>query len=545
MNSEAFQYLIVGSGVAGSTLAQRLLEKNPAASILILEAGPKVEMKNRRFWWDYVVLQERSTRGYRRLARKPYDFTYDQSNESQSVGATDFLISGSRVVAYGGSTLHWGGWSLRHKPEDFFLRTNTGAGADWPFDYDHLEPYYSRAEKLLSVCGDDDESWNRAATLGGAAMRSQPYPRPPYRWTAADGEMIEAFRRQGLEAGKMPLARFRGCLTTGTCKYCPVGARFSADAVLDDLQSRRGNDAGAPRFPNLRLRWNAPVQRILVDSGSRRRINGVDYVDSLTGEQRRACVEKNGAVIVCSGAFESPKLLMLSRSGQWPNGVGNDHDLVGRFLVSHSILYVHGRLNRNPERWFQEYDFPTLMSRTWDSEETQPRNKVFLFKNRKYPNLDLAQEMIDGKTREEIDALLTASRETELQAFMEEFGRHQNRVTLARGRTRFGLPRMRVDFNRPDQTTENGSRWLDKMQQVVLDMGYSITKREIQDPGGHHATGTCRMALAPEEGVTDADLRVHGTDNLYVCSNAVFPSSTAVNPTLTLTALALRLGDSL
>ena len=85
------------------------------------------------------------------------------------------------------------------------------------------------------------------------------------------------------------------------------------------------------------------------------------------------------------------------------------------------------------------------------------------------------------------------------------------------------------------------------MSKVVKDMGYKLIKDkvEIQDPGGHHATGTCRMGETENDGVTDRDMRVHGTDNLYVCSNAAFPTGAAVNPTLTLTAMAYRLADHL
>lgn len=533
MNSNEYQYIIVGSGVAGATIAKQLLARNPQSAILMLEAGPNIESRNRRFWWDQIVLNGQTRRGYGPLGRRPYDFTYDQGADSRSVGGTDYFIYSSRVIAYGGSTLHWGGWSLRMKPEDFFLETNTGEGADWPFDYDHLEKWYDEAEDYLAVCGDDSESWNKS--------RKKKYPLPPYRWTAADGEMIEAFQRQGIEPGKMPLARYRRCMTTGTCKYCPIGARYSADSILDEL--RMGKEEGL--FPQFDFLWNAPATRIVTDSAKRNRITGIEYRDLVAGNVNSARVDKKGTVIVCSGAYESPKLLMVSRNRQWPNGIGNDHDLLGRFVVTHSILRVRGKLNRNPERWFQEYDFPTLMSRSWDTEQAQPHNKIFLFKNRKLPHLDLAGLMILGKTRDEIDEQLTGSRLTELQAFMEEKGRFENRLTLGRGYTRFGLPRMRVDFTRPEQTTKNGVAWLDKMEQVVLDMGYEVIEKEIDDPGGHHTTGTCRMAHSPEEGVTDENLRVHGTDNLYICSNAVFPSGSAVNPTLTLAALAFRLSKHL
>ena len=518
---QEYEYVIVGSGVAGSTVAKRLLEHNRSASILILEAGPQVEAKNRRFWWDYVV----HANG---VEHKAYDFTCDQPGESTSSGNTRFLVEGSRVMMYGGSTVHWGGWCLRFKPEDFKLLSNTGDGGDWPISYEDLDPYYYQAEDHLSVCGDIDESWNKL-------MRkpNTPYPRPPFWWTAPDEEMIKAFKKNNIEPGKMPVARYRKCMTTGTCKYCPLGSRFSGQLVLDELLADRRN-------LNFKVIGSAPATQVLVDS--KKRITGVEYLDLTTGETKQVF---GGTVVVCSGTYESPKLLMLSRNQYWDNGIGNDHDLLGRYLVSHSMLKVRGQLDQNKERWFAEYDFPSLMSRTYDTEEYQKKNKIFLFKNRALPDIDLAGLMIAGLSRKEIDKQLTASRQQELQAFMEEKGDKDNRITLANGKNRFGLPKMKAHFDRTPDAQKNGDNWLKLMEKVVADMGYKVIKSEIQDPGGHHSTGTCRMGRNPEEGVTDADLRVFGTDNLYVCSNAVFPSGAAVNPTLTLTALAFRLGDHL
>ncbi len=508
-----YEYIFVGSGVAGSTAAKRILHYNHNTSILMLEAGPEVKAKDRRYWWDYLVLN-----------RQPYAFTYDQPGETQSIGDTGWVFDGSRVTGYGGSTVHWGGWCLRYKPEDFELFSRTGEGGDWLFSYDDLEPYYVQAEDHLSVCGDDNENWS---------PRSQPYPRPPFEWTAADGEMIEAFEKHGIKPGKMPVARYRKCMTTGTCKYCPVGARFSGQYIVDELRADSRN-------VNFEIRSESPATQVLV--GSKRRITGVEYLDLKTGEK---VVARANKVIVCSGAYESPKLLMLSRNRHWENGIGNEHDLLGRYVVSHSMLKVRGESLRNDERWFQEYDFPTLMSRSYDTPEYQKDGKIFLFKNRALPNIDLAALMIDGKSRKEIDVILGGPRETELQAFLEEKGRHGNRLTLAPGKNRFGLPKMKIEFNRLPKAIDNANKHLDMMEGVIKSMGYTVNRKELQDPGGHHTSGTCRMGATPELGITDGDLRVHGTDNLYICSNAVFPSGSAVNPTLTLTAIAFRLADHL
>jgi choline dehydrogenase-like flavoprotein len=509
-----YEYILIGSGVAATTLAKELLERNATTAILMLEAGPIVPARDRRSWWDYVVQN-----------RKPYAYTYDQPGETHSVGNIFWDFNENRVLAYGGSTMHWGGWCLRFKPEDFKLRTLTDEGCDWPFGYETLEPFYDQAEEYLSVSGCDDESWNK--------NRKKPYPLPPFEWTAVDGEMIEAFWALEIEPGRMPIARYRKCMATGTCKYCPFGARFSAQYVLDDLR-------GDVRYKNLRIQVNSPVTKILMRS--KNEATGVEFLHTPTGSISQAHAP---TIVVCAGAYESPKLLLLSKSSYWEKGIGNDDDLVGRHITSHSMLAVRGVKSPNTECWYQEYDFPTLMSRTYDSPEHQKEGKVFIFKNRAVPSFDFAAKMSTGLRRDQILTELTGSREMELQAFLEEKGQFHNRLTVGSGKNRFGLPETVVDFNRTPKENSQAEARLTLLEDVIRKMGYTITNSSVQIPGGHHATGTCRMGVTPEIGVVDENLRVHGTDNLFVCSNAVFPSESAVNPTLTLTALTMRLAEQL
>lgn len=510
-----YDYIIVGSGVAGVTIAKKLLENNPKTSILMLEAGPEIPSKVRRSWWDYITLN-----------KTPYDFTYDTKWEAKSVGNINWLSEGARVKAVGGSTMHWGAWCLRFKPEDFHLFTNTGEGADWPITYDDLEEYYNQAEEYLSVCGDDSENWS---------PRSKPYPMPPFQWTAADGVMLEAFEELGIKPGKMPIARYRKCFTTGTCKYCPFGSRFSAQNILTDLLENK-------KYKNFTLRANSPVRK--VNSKSKAEIESVECLNNITGEVTSETADN---YIICSGSYETPKLLMNSKNEFWTNGIGNDNDFLGRFIISHSMLKVRGHYPTNKERWFQEYDFPTLMSRTYDSPERQKIGKIFLFKDRVSPNQDIASLMIAGKTPEEIDQIMSGPMTMELQAFMEEKGKFENRLEIVEGTDRFGLPLTKISFDRTPQEQENALINLELMKTVLIKMGFTVGEKDarVDDPGAHHTTGTCRMGKTEDLGVADENLKVFGVNNLYLCSNGVFPSGSAVNPTLTLTALSMRLADNL
>jgi choline dehydrogenase-like flavoprotein len=515
MMSKHYQYVLIGSGVAAVTLAKQLLANDRATSILILEAGPRVPRGDRRSWWDYILSQ-----------RKPYDFCYDVPGENTTNGDVKWGYDGSRIMAYGGSTGHWGAWCLRYKPEDFRLFSNTGEGADWPIGYDDLDAYYHQAEHYLSVNGDCTESWN-------AVRAHQPYPRPNFGWTEADGLMVEAFEKNNIEPGAMPVARYRKCMATGTCKYCPIGSRYTAQDVLDELVQD-------PRHVNLEIRCLSPVVQLIADRKSN--IAAAEYLDTKTGE---ALTATGDVFVVAAGTYESPKLLVRSKSRFWPDGIGNDHDLVGRYIVSHSFLRVSGSIPVNHRNWVQEFDFPTLMSRTLDAPEYQLGGKIFIFKNRVLPNVDIARLMIQGKTRDQIRTILSGPMFFELQAFYEEKGQHRNRLVERSGSNRFGLPLMTVNYLREEKFKERADSRLALMKPVIDDMKCENVVTNIDDPGGHHASGTCRMGDTPEQGVTDKHMKVFGTDNLFVCSNAAFPTCAAVNPTLTLTAMTLRLSDYL
>ncbi|MBU1189114.1 MAG: GMC family oxidoreductase [Gammaproteobacteria bacterium] len=516
--TQEYEHILVGSGIAATLIVDRLLAENPLASILILEAGGRIPSRDRRSWWNLVL--DRHT---------PYEWTYDnekgEDRESFSIGNTPWGFKGSRVRAYGGSTMHWGGWSLRYKEEDFQCRTNTGRGADWPFQYDTLEPWYALAEQELGVGGSNknqDGPW-----------RSGEFPLPEYPWSANETELAEkAFPAINLAPGHLPIARYKRCMTTGTCKYCPLGARYSAQDQLDELLFN-------PKHRNVVLKTNAPVRRILAE---RHRARGVEYFDSTTQDWS---VVHGARVILCAGTYESTKLLLASSSPKWPNGLGNRYDQVGRYVVTHLMMRVEATKPENPDKLYQEYDFPTLMSRSWDTPERQAEGKVFVFNNRSLPRIDFERMMIEGKTREEIDAVASGPRKAGLHAFIEEFGDAENRLTLGKAQGAFNLPQTKVNFSRRsppsfDKTVEKVKR---ELLRGLKAAGFvPPDDLSTENPRGDHASGTCRMGISPDTSVVDSNLAVHGIENLYISSNAVLPNAAAVNPTLTLAALSLRLG---
>lgn len=525
----SFRTIIIGSGVVAAAIAQRLLEKDALASILILEAGQRVKSKDFALWTDWLL--------YRRA---PYDRCRDLafpekeiSGENLNLGTTKMELRGARLFAYGGSTTHWGGWSFRLKPEDFHLRTNTGEGGDWPFGYDTLEPYYCEAETYLAVSGDGQDP---------TVPRSRAFPFQAFPFTLEDQPIAQAMASLGIGYGKVPIAR-RGishvpsrhapCQTTGTCKYCPFGARFTAANYLDDIRSWTD-------CPNLEVRLGAVVEEIHMIG--KRTASSVSYIEQATGKTVTVEAER---IVIAAGTIESAKLLLRSRSNDWHQGIGNDHDLVGRYIVTHPYMIFLGQLPDNPLKLQPEMDFPTLTSRHFDSESEQRAGKWMMVNLPDTVPIDLASKMQQGYTRAEIDAYVAGPATIQVAVMAEVFGRRDNRVENLWDRNGLGLLQTAVNYS--------ADPWFEaRVGQIKAEVGAIFSKMgatQIASPSpswrADHAGSTCRMSIDPADGVVDGNLQVHGTDNLYVCSNAVFPNIGAVNPTLTVTALALRLADHL
>lgn len=511
--------LIVGSGVVGGLIAEKLLEKR-IGPIIMLEAGPDLKMRDQRIWLDAIM-----------SGKMPYENLTDIKNDYEATGNPPWQIEGGRLFVRGGSTLHWGGWCPRMKPEDFKLKSLIGQGGlDWPFTYNDLEPYYEKAEEYLQVAGDSTDQ---------DPPRKNPYPFEAASYTMTDGMVIKALDKLGISYGHIPTARnakpihgMPQCITTGSCGYCPIGARFTGDQPLDRLQ--------APKWGMFELYLNSPVTKILTKG--KNQVVGVEYLDTNSGELKIIEAE---TVILGAGSLETPKLLLASANEDWPEGIGNDFDQVGRYLIANPYFYCRGQKATNSNKCQEELYFKTLGSRHWDTPEYQPKGKFFLNKG-DTPKLDLAKQMNQKYSFETVEAATTGSQIFEFQGTMQTFSYPENRVMLASGSTRFGLPRTRFDTPKPAYSEEQAQTYLNSMASILETMGYTPIKdgAGVYPQRGDHAMCTCRMSLEPAEGVVDPNFNVHGMDNLYIVSNAVFPSGAAANPTLTLVALAFRFVES-
>ncbi|WP_101296611.1 GMC family oxidoreductase [Halegenticoccus soli] len=526
--SDRVDVCVVGSGPAGALIAAALAERG--RDVVVLEAG-------RRFDPDERLEQ------MERSIRPGGGAVWEMGGERDaftSTGERRYPLNAARVKGVGGSTLHWQGMVMRLHESDFERRSRDGVADDWPIGYRDLRPYYARAEAELGVAGADDNPF--------APPREEPFPMPGFRPSYADSLFAEACGRLGVVTHSVPNARNSepydgrgGCVGYGTCKpVCPSGAKYTAEVHV-----ARAEEAGA------RVVDRAPVQRLEHDRAG----ETVEAAVYATPDGRTYRQEARRFVVACGGV-ETPRLLLLSKSEKHPDGLANSSGLVGRYFMDHLFAGMGGRLDE-PTRQnhvgfitsecHQFYDDPGRATAGIPGADADFAPLKLEFLNYAGPSpVEMALSADEWG-----DDLLASLREAYgneigMGALVGQLPRAENRITLDPSRTDDrGNPvpaiRWRID-GRTRRTIERAN----EIQRAILnELGVEITWTvgpENTGPAFHHM-GTTRMGTDPEESVVDPELRTHDLDNLWIASSSVFVTGGAMNPTLTIAALALRAAE--
>ena len=537
---------IVGSGPAGAILAATLAKRGH--DVVILEAGPRFDFSDRE-------------RQLERALRPEFDPTdvWDMGgprDDYASSGGWSYRLNRNRVKAVGGSTLHWGGMTPRLHPEDFEMHSRYSLASDWPLDYADLESYYVAAERAMGVSG----APNR---FGGP--RSAPFPNPAFPPSYSDGLFAKACEQLGIDLHPIPRATnsepYDGrsqCVGFGTCNpVCPSGAKYDAAVHV-----RKAEAAGA------KVVDRAPVRRLEHADGGERIVAARYTTPDGTSHRQRA-----DQFVLAAGGVESVRLLLLSASDRYPDGLANSSGRVGRGFMEHPVVSVSGRLGE-PTRQHR-IGFHTSMSEQYyahdsDEHDSGPEGTMILQPSNTAGPTPTGVGIEAGSTLGEIvsgnlaaplerDALgdrlfeqvseQWADDHVKMHAWVEQFPHPDNRVTLDRSQTDdHGDPVPDVSLSVRDRTR----RKLERAESVLHDVLEALGASEIRThlppdaPGtAAHHMGGLRMGTAPTESVVDPNLRTHDHPNLCVSSSATFVTAGAANPTLTIAALTLRLADHL
>ena len=513
---------VVGAGPAGALVAARLAERG--ADVVVLEAGPRFDTDRR------LERMERSIRP----AHDPKT-VWDMGGERDaytSSGDRRYPLNRSRVKGVGGTTLHWQGMVMRLPAADFAVRSRRGVAADWPIDYADLQPYYAEAERELGVAGAADNPFG--------PPREEPFPLPAFPPSYSDTLFADACESLGIATHSAPNARNSephdgagACVGYGTCQpVCPSGAKYDATRHV-----RAAEAAGAHVIDR------APVHRLVHDD-SGNRVDEAVYVtpDGGTHAQRAR------HFVLAAGGVEIPRLLLLSRSSTYPDGLANSSGVVGRYFFDHLFAGAGGRLDE-PTRQ-NHVGFNTTESHQFAVPDEPGVDGIKLeFFN--YAGPSPVEIALGGD--EWGDDLLASLREgygtsIAVGGLVEQLPRRENRVTLDPSRTDdHGNPVPDIRWSIGERERATIERATTIQRRILTELGAAITWSTTPaetGPAFHHM-GTTRMGTDPAASVVDPRLRTHDLANLTVASSSVFVTGGAMNPTLTIAALALRAADAI
>jgi choline dehydrogenase-like flavoprotein len=480
--------VVIGSGPPGATAA--LFLARAGLDVLVLEAGLEREA-------DGLTVR---VRGVTLAKKKP------ELREREGLVRTgDPAAQLFEEIAPGGLSNHWSCAVPRFSREDFEDAQRAAPEQHWPVGYEELAPWYARVEPLLHVSGPASS----CTQLPAANTRHT-------RQLSRDWQGVTE-RIHGYGRSVVPMPYAYGSDTTLTRSGTP----FNSYTRILAPEIAKGK---------IKIRFGARVAR-LDWSPSQRRVESVTYRDRSSGREETV---KCRAVVVSGGALNTPHVLLASRSADFPHGLGNEHDVLGRYLNDHPL----GKLVVEVERPFAVHPAAYVTRLTLASAK-QPLYAAACMQW--CSTTDLAKSVLrrhPGRLRS-----------LGFSVFGTMIPSRSDYVALSDGPPGpDGGPGMVLHIRYPQATLDPLEEARDHLVQALRDAGLSpnVAVWKVEPPGNsNHYSGSCRMHASPEFGMLNAWGRMHAVSNVAVADSSVFTTNPEKNPVLTSMTLAARAADRL
>lgn len=530
MPNEPVDVLIIGAGASGAAIAWSLLETR--MRILCLEQGGHISDQ-----------QFPSRREDYELARYG-DFSCDpnvrQLPQDYPINVTDSCIAPVNWNGVGGSTVNFLGHWVRLKPSDFRTRTLDGVGEDWPIDYQTLEPFYNANDANTGVSG----------LAGNPAYPDYTPPHPPIPIGVLGQTLARGFNKMGWHWWPSDVAilsrDFEGrskCVNAGTCDLgCAAGAKGGTNFTYWQMLENSG----------VELRTRARVREITVDENTGM-ASGVLYHDA----QGRVHEQKAEMVVVACNGIGTPRLLLHSKSKNFPDGLANRSGMVGKNLMFHPLRGVAGVFDEPMKGHEGPMACSILSQEFYESDSARGFVRGYgLHSGRSTTPMTyaLGGYGIDApipwgeQHREIMDDIYPNL--AGLTVVSEDLPEEHNRVTLdANLADSDGIPAPKVTYRLGENTRRMLEHGEAKAEEVLLAAGAKKILSKNDDKvwwrAGWHQMGTCRMGNDSARSVVNGWGRSHDVKNLFIVDGSIFVTAGAVNPTSTIQALALYIGESI
>jgi choline dehydrogenase-like flavoprotein len=538
------QVIVIGSGPGGAAIAWSLA--SAGLEVRVLEAGPRYDPStdyrlNRADWEQTLFPEKLPSRGRQTHAPlQTLEARWDALRSwnhltGRMVKSKQRLFAAyNHVIGVGGTTLHYAGESQRLHPSSMKMHSRFGVAADWPFDYQELEPFYLEAERVIGVAGPETDP---------TRPRSAPYPLPPHRMSYATQKLGEGCSKLGLSWIPNPVASLSlpydgrpSCNYCGQCaRGCPRLDKGTADITFMAKAMATGHCS-----------LDTVSQVVNLETGANDRVTAAIYADA-DGQMHRA--EADLFVVAC-GAIETPRLLLNSIGPLAPDGLGNESGLVGRNFMETHFWTASGL---HPEPLGSHRGLPSDAI-CWDCNAPDSIPDV-IGGVRFSPNtleadlsgpINYANRVVGGwgrghkhAMREQFGHVLSVG------GIGESLPHPGSFIDLdPEEKDGFGLRKARINSHLADMELMRLKFMAETCRRILQAAGVD---KLIEEYGSYdmfnttHVFGTCRMGADAETSVVDPYCRSHRWRNLMVTDASIFPSSGGGEaPSLSIYANSLR-----
>jgi choline dehydrogenase-like flavoprotein len=523
-NPERADVLVIGSGASGAAVAWRLSEAG--MKVVCLEQGRWVDPASYATadpQWE--IRRQREFSPNPNIRRSPEDYPVEDSKSA---------IKPLMFNGVGGSTIMWSSHAPRFHPSDFRVRSLDGVADDWPLTYEELEPYYDLNDRMTGMSGLAGDPANPPRSprqtppvpLGrGGELIAAAFDRLNWHWWPSD-----------VNINTRPYGEGRGaCNHCGPCEMgCVHKAKNSTDVTYWPPALRQG----------VRLITHARVFEITLDEQGW--ADGALYYD-LEGSIRK----QNARVVIlaCNGIGTS-RLLLLSKSNRFPDGLANSSGMVGKNLMLHPIALVTGVFDELLEGYkgitacsilcqeFYETDTQRGFVRGFELQVLRSHGPLISALG----GFGFPVKWGEGHHRRFAEVF---GHTAALAVTSEDMPDERNQVVLDESlKDSSGIPSPKMIYQADDNALK------------ILDFGIARSKEALNEAGaketmtvplmsaaGFHLMGTARMGDDPKRFVTNRWGQTHDVANLFIVDGSLFVTAAAVNPTPTIQALALRTAD--
>jgi gluconate 2-dehydrogenase alpha chain len=561
MGTEKTDVVIVGMGAAGGILAAEL--SKAGMRVIGLERGPRLATK------DFAAQDE--LRYFQRQDLRPdpkrQPITW-RPNPNTRATPLQILNYGNQA---GGGTVHYGSVSWRFHEDDFRVRSHTieryGASAipedssliDWPLSYADLEPYYDRAEYELGVSGKAGNLQGNKIDGGNIfeAPRRRDYPLPPLQVDQSGANFEAGTRKLGYHPFSTPRAIVSqpyngrpGCSYCGFCQAfgCHIGAKSSI--LVTKLPE-------ADATGNFKLITGAMCYRVNSDNSGR--ATGISYY----GPDRSDNTVEAELVILAPFIYDNVRLLLLSKTEKFPDGLANSSGHLGKHLMAHIGARAFAAFD---DRHVNIYMGPSAQKHTIDDFNADNFDQAGLGFIRGAQISSGPAGLEGGPIGTAMSMSLPPGIPRWGAKYRDFFAQYYTRHTALTGqienlpyadqtidldpdmRDAWGLPapRLTYDWRRPNERAR-----AEFIQNKLLDIGRAMGASLVWTapfspgtPGAHHEGGT-RMGSSPKESVVNRYGQSWDIPNLFIMGSSTHPTMSGFNPTLTIEALAFMTADAI